>query len=116
MDCEDFAARTGLEAAGRRTGVRSVMKLSIFRFNPECDEKPYMQDYEIDLAPTDRMLLDVIIRIKEQDDTLTFRKSCREGVCGSDAMNINGRNGLACITPVGELKEPVRLCPLPSFP
>jgi succinate dehydrogenase / fumarate reductase iron-sulfur subunit len=92
------------------------MKLSIFRFNPEHDEKPYMQDYEIDLTPTDRMLLDVIIRIKELDDTLTFRKSCREGVCGSDAMNINGRNGLACITPVGELKEPVRLRPLPSFP
>jgi succinate dehydrogenase / fumarate reductase iron-sulfur subunit len=92
------------------------MKLSIFRFDPERDAKPYMQDYEIDLAHTDRMLLDIIIRIKEQDDTLTFRRSCREGVCGSDAMNINGRNGLACITRVSELKEPVRLRPLPSFP
>ncbi|HEX2829204.1 MAG TPA: succinate dehydrogenase iron-sulfur subunit [Burkholderiales bacterium] len=92
------------------------MKLSIFRFDPERDGKPYMQDYEIDLQPTDRMLLDVIIRIKAQDDTLTFRKSCREGVCGSDAMNINGRNGLACITSVRELKEPVILRPLPSFP
>ena len=55
------------------------MKLSIFRFNPEQDEKPYMQDYEIELEPTDRMLLDVILRLKIQDDSLTFRKSCREG-------------------------------------
>jgi succinate dehydrogenase / fumarate reductase iron-sulfur subunit len=92
------------------------MKLSIFRFDPDRDEKPYMQDYELEPAPTDRMLLDVIIRIKEQDDTLTFRRSCREGVCGSDAMNINGRNGLACITRVSDLKGPVTLRPLPSFP
>ncbi len=92
------------------------MKLSIFRFNPERDAKPYMQDYEVELALTDRMLLDVIIRLKKQDETLTIRKSCREGVCGSDAMNINGRNGLACITPVRDLKEPVVLRPLPSFP
>jgi succinate dehydrogenase / fumarate reductase, iron-sulfur subunit len=93
------------------------MKLSIFRFNPERDKKPYMQDYEIALEPTDRMLLDVILRIKDyQDDSLTIRRSCREGVCGSDAININGRNGLACVTRVRELKEPVKLRPLPSFP
>ena len=92
------------------------MKFSIFRYNPEQDEKPYMQAFEIVLEPTDRMLLDVILRIKVQDDSLTIRKSCREGVCGSDAININGRNGLACITPVRELKEPVELRPLPSFP
>jgi succinate dehydrogenase / fumarate reductase iron-sulfur subunit len=92
------------------------MKFSIFRFNPEHDKKPYMQDYDIELEATERMLLDVILRIKAQDDSLTIRKSCREGVCGSDAMNINGRNGLACITPVRGLKEPVVLRPLPSFP
>jgi len=92
------------------------MKLSIFRFDPDRDEKPYMQDYEIELESGDRMLLDVIVRLKARDDTLTFRKSCREGVCGSDAMNINGRNGLACITQVAGLKEPVVLRPLPSFP
>ena len=92
------------------------MQFSIFRYNPERDKKPYMQAFEIDLQPTDRMLLDVILRIKAQDDSLTIRKSCREGVCGSDAININGRNGLACITPVGALKEPVELRPLPSFP
>lgn len=92
------------------------MRLSIYRFDPDRDHEPHMQDYEIALAPTDRMLLDVIMRLKIQDDSLTFRKSCREGVCGSDAMNINGRNGLACITPVAALKEPVELRPLPGFP
>ena len=92
------------------------MKLSIFRFNPERDAKPYMQAFDVEPGPTDRMLLDVIVRIKGQDETLTIRKSCREGVCGSDAMNINGRNGLACITPVKGLKQPVVLRPLPSFP
>lgn len=92
------------------------MKFSIYRFNPEKDSAPYMQHYDIDVQSEDRMLLDVLVRIKSQDDSLTFRRSCREGVCGSDAMNINGRNGLACITPVSELKPPVELRPLPSFP
>ena len=92
------------------------MKFSISRYNPDQDEKPYLQDYEVEILPGDRMLLDVLLRIKEQDPTLSMRKSCREGVCGSDAMNINGRNGLACITRVRDLKEPVVLRPLPSFP
>jgi succinate dehydrogenase / fumarate reductase iron-sulfur subunit len=92
------------------------MKFSIYRFDPEDGRKPHMQDYEVELLATDAMLLDVILRIKAQDPSLTFRKSCREGVCGSDAMNINGRNGLACITRVRGLKEPVMLRPLPSFP
>ena len=92
------------------------MRLSISRYNPERDEKPYMQDYEIEPGPQDRMLLDVILRLKARDDSLTIRKSCREGVCGSDAININGRNGLACITRLTDLKEPVELRPLPSFP
>lgn len=92
------------------------MKFSIFRFDPDKDQKPYMQDFEIEPEYSDRMLLDVILRIKMQDDSLTIRKSCREGVCGSDAININGRNGLACVTPVKDLKEPVILRPLPSFP
>ena len=93
------------------------MRLSVYRYDPELDPKPYMQDFEVTPQPTDRMLLDVILRIKaEQDDSLTLRKSCREGVCGSDAMNINGRNGLACTTPVKGLKEPVILRPLPGMP
>lgn len=92
------------------------MKFSIYRYNPEQDAKPYMQDYEVTLEPTDRMLLDAILRIKVQDDSLGLRKSCREGVCGSDGMNINGRNGLACITPLQGLAEPVVLRPLPGLP
>ncbi|MEO8935186.1 MAG: succinate dehydrogenase iron-sulfur subunit [Burkholderiaceae bacterium] len=95
---------------------KRLMKLSIYRFDPDKDQKPYMQDYEVEPEHGDRMLLDVILRIKMQDDSLTIRKSCREGVCGSDAININGRNGLACVTPVKDLKEPVILRPLPSFP
>ena len=70
----------------------------IFRYDPDRDPKPYMQMYEIEVSPNDRMLLDVLVRLKTQDETLSFRRSCREGVCGSDAMNINRKNGLACIT------------------
>ena len=92
------------------------MQLSISRYNPELDAKPYMQDYAIDIGATDHMLLDVLIRLKQQDNTLTLRKSCREGVCGSDAMNINGRNGLACVTRLKDLKQPIVIRPLPGFP
>jgi succinate dehydrogenase / fumarate reductase, iron-sulfur subunit len=92
------------------------MKFNVYRYNPETDNKPYMQSYDVELKSTDRMLLDAILRIKEMDDTLSLRKSCREGVCGSDGMNINGKNGLACITPISSLKEPVELRPLPGLP
>ncbi|RPI48975.1 MAG: succinate dehydrogenase iron-sulfur subunit [Betaproteobacteria bacterium] len=92
------------------------MRFSIYRFNPERDSRPTMQNFEAVVGPHDRMLLDVLLRLREQDDSLTFRKSCREGICGSDAMNINGRNGLACITPLAGLKEPVALRPMPGFP
>ncbi len=92
------------------------MKFSIYRFDPDQDKKPYMQDYEVELQEGDQMLLDALIRIKAQDDTLSLRKSCREGVCGSDAMNINGKNGLACITKLQDLEEPVILRPMPGLP
>lgn len=92
------------------------MRFSIYRFDPDKDEKPYLQDYDVQLAPTDKMLLDALLRIKSIDDSLSLRRSCREGVCGSDAMNINGRNGLSCITPLSSLKEPVEIRPLPGLP
>ena len=92
------------------------MKFRIFRYDPDKDDKPYMRDYDVQLDSHDRMLLDALNRIKEQDDSLSLRRSCREGVCGSDAMNINGKNGLACITKLVELKEPVELRPLPGLP
>jgi succinate dehydrogenase / fumarate reductase, iron-sulfur subunit len=92
------------------------MKFSIYRFNPDVDKDPYMQDYDIELTPDTRMLLDALIQIKALDDSLSMRKSCREGVCGSDAMNINGKNGLACMTPLEGIKQPVVLRPLPGLP
>ena len=92
------------------------MKFKIYRYNPETDDQPAMRDYELDIEAGDMMLLDAILLIKEQDDSLSLRKSCREGVCGSDAMNINGRNGLACITSLSSLKQPIELRPLPGLP
>ena len=92
------------------------MKFKILRYNPDQDQKPYFKEYDIALEPSDRMLLDALIRIKSVDDTLALRRSCREGVCGSDAMNINGKNGLACVTKIADLKEPVVLKPLPGLP
>ena len=92
------------------------MRFSIYRYNGDADAKPHMQDYDIELEPTDRMLLDALIRIKEHDDTLSLRRSCREGVCGSDAMNINGKNGLACIMRVADLPDHVTIRPLPGLP
>lgn len=92
------------------------MHLRIYRYDPDRDAKPYMQDYQIELEPTDRMLLDVLVKVKAQDDSFSFRRSCREGVCGSDAMNINGKNRLACITKISEMKEPVEFRPLPGLP
>jgi succinate dehydrogenase / fumarate reductase iron-sulfur subunit len=92
------------------------VKFSIYRFNPETDLDPYMQDYDIELQPEDKMLLDALLRIKTLDDTLSLRKSCREGVCGSDSMNINGKNGLACVTKLEDLKEPVEIRPMPGLP
>ncbi|TDR82689.1 succinate dehydrogenase iron-sulfur subunit [Paludibacterium purpuratum] len=92
------------------------MRFSIYRYNPETDAKPYMQDYEVEIGPKDIKLLDVLTKLKAMDDTLSFRRSCREGICGSDGMNINGKNGLACLTDVASLSEPVALRPLPGLP
>ena len=92
------------------------MQFRIYRYDPDKDAKPTMQEYDVKLEPSDRMLLDALIRIKSMDDSLALRRSCREGVCGSDAMNINGKNGLACITRLSDLKEPVEIRPLPGLP
>ena len=93
------------------------MKFNIYRYNPETDKKPYVQDYELDNVEPGTMLLAALLRIKdEQDQTLSFRRSCGEGVCGSDGMNINGVNGLACVTSLDSLKQPVEIKPLPGLP
>lgn len=95
-----------------------MIRFSIYRYNPDKDSKPYMQDYQLDESKLEgrQMLLDAILLLKQQDESLSFRRSCREGVCGSDAMNINGSNGLACITPLSSLKQPIKLNPLPGMP
>lgn len=93
------------------------MEFSIYRFNPEKNEKPYMQTYHLDTQQHRViMVLDALKVLKTQDESLGFRRSCGEGVCGSDGMNINGRNALACTTSLHTLKEPITLRPLPGMP
>ena len=96
------------------------MQVSLYRFNPETDEVPWMQEVEFDLPEgKDLMVLDVMGMIKERDQSFTYRRSCREGVCGSDGVNMNGKNGLACITPVSEVvdrKGRLVIRPLPGLP
>ncbi len=96
--------------------MSDTVRFSIYRYNPETDSKPYMQAFEVDDIGPDMMLLDALRRIKARDESLSFRWSCGEGVCGSDAMNVNGRNTLPCITPVHGLKQPIELRPLPAMP
>ena len=94
-----------------------VMTFSIYRFNPETDKQPHFQEYVFDVAKIKgKMLLNVMEALKDEDPTLGFRRSCGEGVCGSDGMNINGTNGLACITQLNTLPDRVLLQPLPGFP
>jgi succinate dehydrogenase / fumarate reductase, iron-sulfur subunit len=93
--------------------------VSVYRYNPETDTKPSMRDYQIEMPEgRDLMVLDVLELIKREDSSVTYRRSCREGVCGSDGMNINGTNGLACITPVSSVVKNGKLVlrPLPGLP
>ncbi len=95
----------------------SDIRLRIYRYDPDRDERPRMETLAVQRGAHDRMLLDLLERAKhEVDDSLSFRRSCHEGICGSDAMNINGKNGLACITRIDDLKQPVTIRPLPGFP
>jgi len=92
------------------------MKFRIYRYDPESGAKPHMQNYEIDFDPKGKKVLDALIAIKEtQDESLSFRRSCREGVCGSDGFNVNGLNCLACVTALEGLKEPIEIRPLPRL-
>ena len=95
-----------------------MLNVCIYRYNPETDSTPYMQSFELETDGKDLMVLDVLELLKEQDPSLTFRRSCREGVCGSDGLSINGKNGLACITPLSEAvrKNKLVLRPLPGLP
>ena len=95
------------------------INFSIYRYNPDVDAKPYMQDATLEVPEgSDMMVLDALILLKEKDATLSFRRSCREGVCGSDGVNMNGKNGLACITPLSDVltKGKIVVRPLPGLP
>jgi succinate dehydrogenase / fumarate reductase iron-sulfur subunit len=91
------------------------MKFLIHRYNPETDPRPYMQEFQVETV-RGMMLRDALLEVQKQDESFHFRHSCGEGVCGSDGVNVNGRNRLACITPVAGLKEPVEVRPLPGRP
>jgi succinate dehydrogenase / fumarate reductase, iron-sulfur subunit len=95
-----------------------MLKVEVYRYNPDADKEPYMKTYEIDTQGKDLMVLDVLEILKAQDESLAYRRSCREGVCGSDGMNINGKNGLACIKPISECVKNNKLVlrPLPGLP
>ncbi|MGI9326011.1 MAG: succinate dehydrogenase iron-sulfur subunit [Pseudomonadales bacterium] len=95
------------------------MQVRVYRYNPDTDASPSMADMSIELPEgKDLMVLDVLELLKVQDPSLSYRRSCREGVCGSDGINMNGRNGLACITPVSEVARRGKLVlrPLPGLP
>ncbi|MEK9655434.1 MAG: succinate dehydrogenase iron-sulfur subunit [Halieaceae bacterium] len=96
-----------------------MLQVSLYRYNPETDDAPYMQDFSVDTGGRDLMVLDVLELIKaEHDGSVTYRRSCREGVCGSDGLNMNGKNGLACISPLSESVKNNKLVirPLPGLP
>jgi len=96
--------------------MSDMIVVEIYRYNPEGDKQPSMQSFEVPVEKAGMKLLDALNYIKwNLDGTLTYRRSCGEGVCGSDGMNINGVNGLACITPIEGLKQPVKVRPLPSM-
>lgn len=95
-----------------------IREISVYRYNPDVDSAPHMQDYQLEVEEgQDMMVLDALLALKEKDPTLSFRRSCREGVCGSDGVNMNGKNGLACITPLSALGNgKIVVRPLPGLP
>jgi succinate dehydrogenase / fumarate reductase iron-sulfur subunit len=105
-----------MPAPRREDKMSDPRTIQIYRYDPDHDAEPHMQRYEIDVNPGDRMLLDVLGRLKREDETLSYRRSCREGICGSDAMNINGKNGLACLSNMKTLPREIVLRPLPGLP
>uniref|UniRef100_UPI001B346249 succinate dehydrogenase iron-sulfur subunit n=1 Tax=Halomonas sp. EAR18 TaxID=2518972 RepID=UPI001B346249 len=95
-----------------------MLQVSVYRYNPETDSAPYMQEFQVDTQGRDLMVLNVLEIIKQQDSSMAYRRSCREGVCGSDGMNMNGTNGLACVTAISDVTKNGKLVlrPLPGLP
>jgi succinate dehydrogenase / fumarate reductase iron-sulfur subunit len=97
-------------------GAKRTKEFKVYRWNPDDGKNPVVDTYEVDLDSCGPMVLDALIKIKnEQDPTLTFRRSCREGVCGSCAMNIDGSNTLACTKAIEDVKKDVKVYPLPHM-
>jgi len=97
-------------------GASNVKKFKVYRYNPDSGQNPHFDTFEIDTDKCGPMVLDALIKMKsEQDSTLTFRRSCREGICGSCSMNMNGKNGLACTTAIEDLKGDIQITPLPHM-
>ncbi|MBO0749472.1 MAG: succinate dehydrogenase iron-sulfur subunit [Porphyrobacter sp.] len=100
----------------RAEGAKRIRHFRIYRWDPEGGQNPRYDTFEVDLDHCGPMVLDALIKIKNEiDPTLTFRRSCREGICGSCSMNMNGRNGLACTTSIEELSGEIRVTPLPHM-
>jgi succinate dehydrogenase / fumarate reductase iron-sulfur subunit len=98
------------------TGAENVKSFQVYRWDPDENDNPRLDAYEVDLDQCGPMVLDALIKIKnETDSTLTFRRSCREGVCGSCAMNVDGTNTLACTKPITDIKGDARIYPLPHL-
>jgi succinate dehydrogenase / fumarate reductase iron-sulfur subunit len=109
------------QKAGKRhhapAGAKQVRTFKVYRYDPDTGANPRVDSYEIDMAACGPMVLDALIKIKnEVDATLTFRRSCREGICGSCAMNIDGTNTLACTKACSDIKGEVKIYPLPHMP
>ena len=97
--------------------ARNTKRFQVYRFDPDSGENPRVDSYDVDMDSCGPMVLDALIKIKnEMDATLTFRRSCREGICGSCAMNIDGTNTLACIKATEDVKGTVKIYPLPHMP
>jgi succinate dehydrogenase / fumarate reductase iron-sulfur subunit len=104
------------KAHGGAAGAKRSRRFKIYRWDPDTGENPRLDTYDVDLDTCGPMVLDAIIKIKnETDSTLTFRRSCREGICGSCAMNIDGTNTLACLKPIEDVRGDIKIYPLPHM-
>ena len=107
---------TGKHHAAKPGSGQKLRRFKIYRYDPDSEATPRTETYEVDLATCGPMILDALIKIKNEiDPTLTFRRSCREGICGSCAMNIDGTNTLACTKSIADVSGEVRIYPLPHM-
>jgi succinate dehydrogenase / fumarate reductase iron-sulfur subunit len=111
---KNSAVKKGKDHAA--SGAKRARKFKIYRYDPDSGANPRYDNFEVDLDSCGPIILDALIKIKsEVDPSLTFRRSCREGICGSCSMNIDGKNGLACTTAIEDVKGDIRITPLPHM-